>query len=158
MRQQWQSSEKQLLCTLVAENTQNARVNWKNVASAFDNRTPTQCKLQFRNVLQTCPRVNFVWSEQIEFELFVLVKFFGKKWTFLQQNYFSDLNPEQIRVKFYELNRKQQLQCEFERKNGADFEEKVVQMALGRIQGSGNAETQERILTDVLMQIQRKKE
>ncbi|CAL5973967.1 Myb-like_DNA-binding domain-containing protein [Hexamita inflata] len=97
----WSLSEKQQLVELVKQYDSTSRINWQNISKYFENRSPQQCKLQYRNVLATqLNKVNFEWSEEehVKFELLFCI--YGNKWTFIQQNYFPYLKPEQLQLKY----------------------------------------------------------
>ncbi|CAL6012379.1 Myb-like_DNA-binding domain-containing protein [Hexamita inflata] len=136
---QWSQQEKQILSKLVQANSHNSRVDWVNVASQLNCRTPIQCKLQYRHVLNKQPqRVNFEWSEEKEKELMMLIHVYGKKWKFLQQNYFPELNSEQLRLKFVSCHKiHQQYEEMFESiENGQELTEKqikLIKIAMSRI-------------------------
>ncbi|CAL5991907.1 Myb-like_DNA-binding domain-containing protein [Hexamita inflata] len=104
MKQQWTQLEKQKLYKLIQQQQTNQRINWQKIATIMENRTATQCKLQYRNVLSTKKEsVNFQWTHEFELQLLELVHEYGTKWKFIQYNYFSNLNTEQIRLKYYYL-------------------------------------------------------
>ncbi|CAL6012381.1 Myb-like_DNA-binding domain-containing protein [Hexamita inflata] len=139
MKQLWSEQEKQRLLELIEQNKTNSRVDWKIISQNLQNRTPTQCKLQYRHVLnKNTEKVNFEWTYEKEQELRMLVRLYGKKWTFLQKNYFEQLSSEKIRVKFHQLAHQIQQYNEIVRK--AENKErlqpnevKIVEIALERI-------------------------
>ncbi|CAL6082005.1 Myb-like_DNA-binding domain-containing protein [Hexamita inflata] len=137
---QWSQQEKQILSELVQLHSHNSRVDWVKVASQLNNRTPTQCKLQYRHVLnKQPPKVNFEWSEEKEKELMMLIHVYGKKWKFLQQNYFPELNSEQIRLKVVQCHKTLQLYEQMYKniENGKQLSEKevkIIKMAMHRMQ------------------------
>ncbi|CAL6005366.1 Myb-like_DNA-binding domain-containing protein [Hexamita inflata] len=97
---QWSQEEKQKLSDLVQLHSHNSRVNWVKVSIQLKDRTPTQCKLQYWHVLNKQPqKINFEWSLEKTQELMMLIHVYGKKWKFLQQNYFPELSTEQLRLK-----------------------------------------------------------
>ncbi|CAL6088924.1 Myb-like_DNA-binding domain-containing protein [Hexamita inflata] len=109
MKQFWSESEKVKLSELILLNTAHSRTNWKLVASQLQNRTPTQCKLQYRNVLcQTkLEKVNFEWTDEKSIEFEMLFMIYGNKWSFIQQNYYPELKPEQLQLKYQYLKGRQ---------------------------------------------------
>ncbi|CAL5991288.1 Myb-like_DNA-binding domain-containing protein [Hexamita inflata] len=137
---QWSQQEKQILNKLVQTNSHNSRVDWVKVSAQLNNRTPTQCKLQYRHVLNKQPqRVNFEWSEEKEKELMMLIHAYGKKWKFLQKNYFPELNSEQLRLKFVQCHKlHQQYKEMFENiENGKELSEKevkIIKITMNRMQ------------------------
>ncbi|CAL5991260.1 Myb-like_DNA-binding domain-containing protein [Hexamita inflata] len=97
---QWSKEEKQKLSELVQLHRYNSRIDWVKVSAQLQDRTPTQCKLQYWHVLNKEPqKINFEWSPSKTLELMMLIHVYGKKWKFLQQNYFPELNTEQLRLK-----------------------------------------------------------
>ncbi|CAL6046047.1 Myb-like_DNA-binding domain-containing protein [Hexamita inflata] len=109
MKQFWSESEKVKLSELILLNTAHSRTNWKLVASQLQNRTPTQCKLQYRNVLcQTkLEKVNFEWTDEKSIEFEMLFMIYGNKWSFIQLNYYPELKPEQLQLKYQYLKGRQ---------------------------------------------------
>ncbi|CAL6043023.1 Myb-like_DNA-binding domain-containing protein [Hexamita inflata] len=107
MKQLWSHDEKRQLLDLVQQYMIHNRINWVEVANKLENRTEIQCKLQYRNVLhQNTIQVNKKWTVHQEQQLTILNMFYGKKWTFLQQNYFQQFTVEQVRQKAILLNQK----------------------------------------------------
>ncbi|CAL6095657.1 Myb-like_DNA-binding domain-containing protein [Hexamita inflata] len=97
---QWSQEEKQKVSDLVQLHSHNSRVDWVKVSTQLKDRTPTQCKLQYWHVLNKQPqKINFEWSLEKTQELMMLIHVYGKKWKFLQQNYFPELSTEQLRLK-----------------------------------------------------------
>ncbi|CAL5979659.1 Myb-like_DNA-binding domain-containing protein [Hexamita inflata] len=103
--QPWSELEKQQLNELITQNTTNNRINWHKIASVLNNRTPVQCKLQYRNVLnKKREKVNVEWTEYQEVQLTVLTMMYGTKWNFIQQNYYQKMKPEQLQLKHHQIN------------------------------------------------------
>ncbi|CAL5977514.1 Myb-like_DNA-binding domain-containing protein [Hexamita inflata] len=98
-QQSWTQMEKTQLNNIVEQVKQNNRVNWTSVAEQMCGRSPTQCRLQYRNVNKDRSKVNVVWSTEMSHELMLLIFMYGKKWKFLQTNYFPDFTAEQLRLK-----------------------------------------------------------
>ncbi|CAL6099290.1 Myb-like_DNA-binding domain-containing protein [Hexamita inflata] len=98
-QQSWTQTEKMQLNKIVEQVKQNNRVNWTSVAEQMCGRSPTQCRLQYRNVNKDRSKVNVIWSTEMSHELMQLTSMYGKKWKFLQTNYFSDFTAEQLRLK-----------------------------------------------------------
>ncbi|CAL6101677.1 Myb-like_DNA-binding domain-containing protein [Hexamita inflata] len=101
-QQSWTQVEKMQLNNIVEqinEVKQNNRVNWSSVAEQMCGRSPTQCRLQYRNVNKNRSKVNVIWSTEMSHELMLLIFMYGKKWKFLQTNYFPDFTAEQLRLK-----------------------------------------------------------
>ncbi|CAL6067341.1 Myb-like_DNA-binding domain-containing protein [Hexamita inflata] len=136
---QWYDADKNKLNDLVRQHSLNNRVDWKFISLQFQDRTPTQCKLQYRHVLnKLAPKVNEIWTEEREKQLLTLIHIYGKKWKFIQQNYFNELNPEQLRLKFYQhLNSHKEFQRIFDSaENGERLNKKQIEsvkFALERI-------------------------
>ncbi|CAL5977406.1 Myb-like_DNA-binding domain-containing protein [Hexamita inflata] len=95
----WSIMEKQKLNAEAEKFRQNNRINWTLVAEQMHDRTPTQCRLQYRNNNQDRSKVNVIWSTEMSHELMLLTYMYGKKWKFLQTNYFPDFTAEQLRLK-----------------------------------------------------------
>ncbi|CAL6009551.1 Myb-like_DNA-binding domain-containing protein [Hexamita inflata] len=138
---QWSNADKRKLSDLVTQYSLNNRVDWKLISLQFQDRTPTQCKLQYRHVLnKQAPKVNEIWTEERQKQLLALIHIYGKIWKFLQLNQLNpELNPEQLRLKF---NQRLNKNKEFKRilvnaDNGELINKKqieAVKFALGRIQ------------------------
>ncbi|CAL5978220.1 Myb-like_DNA-binding domain-containing protein [Hexamita inflata] len=136
---QWSDADKSKLSDLVSQYSLNNRVDWKLISLQFQDRTTTQCKLQYRHVLnKQAPKVNEIWTEEREKQLLALIHIYGKKWKFLQQNYFQELNPEQLRLKFNQrLNKHKEFKRILVDDNGEQLNKKqieAVKFALERIQ------------------------
>ncbi|CAL6082016.1 Myb-like_DNA-binding domain-containing protein [Hexamita inflata] len=137
---QWSQEEKQKLGELVQLHSHNSRVDWVKVSTQLNDRTPTQCKLQYWHVLnKQQQKVNFEWSDNKTQELIMLIHVYGKKWKFLQQNYFPELSNEQLRLKFVQCNKMhKQYHQMFENVENADKLSKknikVIQFCLKKIQ------------------------
>ncbi|CAL6022103.1 Myb-like_DNA-binding domain-containing protein [Hexamita inflata] len=95
----WSIIEKQKLNAEAEKFKQNNRINWTLVAKQMHDRSPTQCRLQYRNNNQDRNKVNVIWSTEMSHELMLLTYMYGKKWKFLQTNYFPDFTTEQLRLK-----------------------------------------------------------
>ncbi|CAL6083972.1 Myb-like_DNA-binding domain-containing protein [Hexamita inflata] len=95
----WSITEKQKLNVATEKFKQNNRINWGLVAKQMCDRSPTQCRLQYRNNNQNRNKVNNIWSTEMSHELMSLIYMYGKKWKFLQMNYFPDFTTEQLRLK-----------------------------------------------------------
>ncbi|CAL6067309.1 Conserved_hypothetical protein [Hexamita inflata] len=136
---QWSGADKLKLNDLVTKYTLNNRVDWKLISLEFQDRTPTQCKLQYRHVLnKQAPKVNEIWTVEREKQLLMLIHVYGKMWKFLSQNYFQDLNTEQLRLKFNQhLNRHKYFKMIFDSaENGERLNQKQIEsvkLALERI-------------------------
>ncbi|CAL5979600.1 Myb-like_DNA-binding domain-containing protein [Hexamita inflata] len=97
-QQLWSEIEKLKLQVLVRQNTHNLRVNWINISQQLQNRSCTQCKFQYRNVLhKQLQKVNYKWTQEQLLKFHILAIAYGNKWTYIQQNYFPELKPKQLR-------------------------------------------------------------
>ncbi|CAL5991252.1 Myb-like_DNA-binding domain-containing protein [Hexamita inflata] len=127
----WSQEEKQKLSELVQLHSHNSRIDWVKVSAKLDDRTPTQCKLQYWHVLNKQPqKINFEWSDNQTQELIMLIHVYGKKWKFLQLNYFPELNAEQLRLKYVQCHKchkqyEQIFECV---DNGKDLSEKQIKL------------------------------
>ncbi|CAL6027386.1 Conserved_hypothetical protein [Hexamita inflata] len=118
----WSIIEKQKLNAEAEKFRQNNRINWTLVAEQMHDRTPTQCRLQYRNNNQDREKVNHIWSKDITYELMSLTCVYGKKWTFLQQNYFPNFTVEQLRLKLAQQEQRRTQYSEITRKAESGFE------------------------------------
>ncbi|CAL5991350.1 Myb-like_DNA-binding domain-containing protein [Hexamita inflata] len=110
-KQQWSELEKQRLFKLVKTYGNNQRVNWKSIATQFENRTSVQCKLQYRNVLiidQKVDKRNFEWTDENHLNHTAIRNSFCSIWTFIQQNYFNQLKPQQLQLKYQQIKYQRQ--------------------------------------------------
>ncbi|CAL6083903.1 Myb-like_DNA-binding domain-containing protein [Hexamita inflata] len=97
-QQLWSESEKQKLQVLVQQNIRNSRVDWIKISQQLQYRSCTQCKFQYRNVLhKELQRVNYKWTQEQLLKFHILAIDYGNKWTYIQQNYFPELKPKQLR-------------------------------------------------------------
>ncbi|CAL6054619.1 Myb-like_DNA-binding domain-containing protein [Hexamita inflata] len=81
------------------------RIDWKQISMKIGNRTTLQCKLQYRNVLnKQRQKINYKWTAEEEIQLQLLGFMFGTKWNFIQQNYYPQLRPEQLQMKYHQIN------------------------------------------------------
>ena len=116
MQRKWTNEDKQQLEQLVETYTINSRTNWEQVAAGMDGRSANQCKQQFRSVLQLSRNVNHVWNDDETFELFIYILFYGKKWRFIQKNYFPQCTSDQLRQRCnFMLLKKQEFRQLYER-------------------------------------------
>ncbi|CAL5997829.1 Myb-like_DNA-binding domain-containing protein [Hexamita inflata] len=102
----WSLQEKQRLYFVVKKYKQNDRINWNLVAEQMPDRTPTQCRLQYRNNNQNKQKVNNQWNTYMTRQLMCLTHVYGKKWNFLQKNYFPNITSEQLRLKSFQQEQK----------------------------------------------------
>ncbi|CAL6083887.1 Myb-like_DNA-binding domain-containing protein [Hexamita inflata] len=97
-QQLWSESEKQKLQVLVQQNIRNSRVDWIKISQQLQYRSCTQCKFQYRNVLhKELQKVNYKWMQEQLLKFHILAIAYGNKWTYIQQNYFPELKPKQLR-------------------------------------------------------------
>ncbi|CAL5980085.1 Myb-like_DNA-binding domain-containing protein [Hexamita inflata] len=121
-QQLWSESEKNLLNSLVCNYKQNSRVNWKIISSFFKGRTPSQCKMQYRGVLnKNIEKTNFEWTDEKLIELEIIVILYGTKWKFIQQNYFPYLKTEQLQLRYQQVKR-DHAQFDYLSKNAHNFQ------------------------------------
>ncbi|CAL6025136.1 Myb-like_DNA-binding domain-containing protein [Hexamita inflata] len=121
-QQLWSENEKNLLNKLVSKYKQNSRVNWKIISSHLQGRTPSQCKMQYRGVLnKNIEKTNFEWTDEKLIELEIIVILYGTKWKFIQQNYFPYLKTEQLQLRYQQVKR-DHAQFDYLSKNASDFQ------------------------------------
>ncbi|CAL6025137.1 Myb-like_DNA-binding domain-containing protein [Hexamita inflata] len=139
-QQLWSENEKNLLNKLVSKYKQNSRVNWKIISSHLQGRTPSQCKMQYRGVLnKNIEKTNFEWTDEKLIELEIIVILYGTKWKFIQQNYFPYLKTEQLQLRYQQVKR-DHAQFDYLSKNASDFKNltdkdvKVVKLAMLRLE------------------------
>ncbi|CAL6065230.1 Myb-like_DNA-binding domain-containing protein [Hexamita inflata] len=139
-QQLWSENEKNLLNQLVCKYKSNSRVNWKAIASYLQGRTPSQCKMQYRGVLnKNIEKTNFEWTDEKLIELEIIVILYGTKWKFIQQNYFPYLKTEQLQLRYQQVKR-DHAQFDYLSKNEPNFQTisdkdaRVLKLAWLRIQ------------------------
>ncbi|CAL5981615.1 Myb-like_DNA-binding domain-containing protein [Hexamita inflata] len=138
-QQHWSESEKKLLNDLVCKFKQNSRVNWKMVSSCLQGRTPSQCKMQYRGVLnKDIEKTNFEWTDEKLIELEIIVIVYGTKWKFIQQNYFPYLKTVQLQLRYQQVKKDHAIfdylsKNAYNLKSITDKDVKVLKLALLRL-------------------------
>ncbi|CAL6091671.1 Myb-like_DNA-binding domain-containing protein [Hexamita inflata] len=139
-QQHWSESEKNLLNDLVCKYKQNSRVNWQIVSSCLQGRTPSQCKMQYRGVLnKNMEKINFEWTDDKLIELEIIVMLYGTKWKFIQQNYFPYLKTIQLQLRYQQVKKDHAIfdylsKNAYNLKSISDKDVKVLKLALLRLQ------------------------
>ncbi|CAL5977396.1 Myb-like_DNA-binding domain-containing protein [Hexamita inflata] len=129
----WSIMEKQKLNAEAEKFRQNNRINWTLVAEQMHDRTPTQCRLQYRNNNQDRSKVNVIWSTEMSHELMLLTYMYGKKWKFLQTNYFPDFTAEQLRLKAAQQEARTQKYKSLLKKAVSDFVLDVAELKIHEV-------------------------
>ncbi|CAL5984972.1 Myb-like_DNA-binding domain-containing protein [Hexamita inflata] len=98
----WTEEEKLTLIKAVSENKVNNRIQWKAVQKIVQTKSYNQCRTMYSVMLKPTDSepVNFKWSFKNYAKLLMCVLEYGKKWQFIQRNYFQETTANALKKKY----------------------------------------------------------
>ncbi|CAL6076085.1 Myb-like_DNA-binding domain-containing protein [Hexamita inflata] len=107
----WSEQEKTQLISSVEQSKRNCgQINWAEVAKQMPDRTKTQCKSYFMNILKKKCNVKMIqyhsWTEQEERQLMQCAQAQFKNWDKIQEKYFPHITVHKLQVKYSSLLQK----------------------------------------------------
>lgn len=101
----WSDNERQMLVELVQRyQSPNKLIRWKEIAQFFPNRTTTQLRTYYTQVLKTEKSHAYnSWTSEQTYILIICVEVYGRKWNLIQQHYFPTISVNGIRMRYHKL-------------------------------------------------------
>ncbi|CAL5975574.1 Myb-like_DNA-binding domain-containing protein [Hexamita inflata] len=112
-RMTWSTAEIQQLVALTEQyRSANKQIKWDAICRQIPNRTLSQCKCYYSNVLKKHLdveiRQNHMWNRVEIMALWTYCVVYNKDYAFVQKNFMSKFTVRQISSQFIQIARKQQ--------------------------------------------------